>query len=50
MTNDEYDAISSSSNSDIEDKDKISYTNEYPNEHHSIVNETDSSILNNLAK
>ncbi|KAF0710352.1 Uncharacterized protein FWK35_00032959 [Aphis craccivora] len=50
MCNDEYDAISFSSNSDTEDEDKISNTNEYPNEHHSIDNETDSSILNNLAK
>jgi len=50
LCNDEYDAISFSSNSDIEDEDKISNTNEYPNEHHSIDNETDSSILNNLAK
>jgi len=47
MCNDEYDAISFSSNSDIEDE--LS-NNEYPDEHHSIDNETDSSILNNLAK
>jgi len=50
MCNDEYDAISFSSNSDVEDEDKISNTNEYSNEHHSIDNETGSSILNNLAK
>lgn len=47
MCNDEYDAISISSNSDIEDE---SCNNEYPDEHRSIDNETDSSILNNLAK
>jgi len=39
MCNDEYDAISISSNSDI--KDELS-NNEFPDEHHSIDNETDS--------
>lgn len=47
MCNDEYDAISFSSNSDIDDE---LGNNEYPDEPHSIDNETDSSILNNLAK
>lgn len=47
MCDDEYDTISFSSSSDIEDE--LS-KNEYPDEHHSTDNETNSSILNNLAK
>lgn len=41
MCDDEYDTISFSSNSDIEDE--LS-KNEYLDEHHSIENETNSSI------